>query len=104
MDLSFFSRTLINDPLISNSAVITINGISKNIRVVYSNDYLRSGVMEMGFQGSSPYVTLNCEDADGAEVNESTIVVEGENNNEAFKIREVKNYKPSHSILILSYD
>lgn len=104
MDLSFFSQTLINDPLLSKNAVVTIGGIFKNIKVVYSNDYNRNGLMDTSFQGSAPYVICNCLDVEGAVVNVSTITVEGENNNLPFTVREVKVNNPSHTILILSYD
>jgi hypothetical protein len=91
-----------------DDAVITTASNSISTKVIFNPRYQRNGLMGTEFQGAIfeamvPFDTVENWNTD-IEPNADTITISGKNNNNPYKIREVKPNEPSFTILVLSYD
>lgn len=105
-DLLDISSALFNSGLESD-AVITNGASSYSGKVIYRNQYQRSPIMDINFQGSNPVAICKFDmvsDWSTITTNTATIKIDGRNSDNAFKIREVKPADPNYTILELSYD
>ncbi len=105
-DLIDISDALFNSGL-EVDAVITSGVNSYSGKVIFRNQYQRSPLMDINYQGSNPIAMCEftmVDDWSSIATNTDTIIIDGENGGAAFKIREVKPAKPNYTILELSYD
>ena len=107
-DVLDISSALFNSGLEKEADAVLNNGTGLYTgRVIFRNAYQRTGVMDISYQGSNPVAIVSysmVDDWSAIVTNTATIIIEGENNNAAFTIREVKPNKPNYCVLELSYD
>ena len=105
-DLIDISSALFNSGLESD-AVISSGGSSYTGKCIFRNQYQRTPIMDIQYQGSNPIAMCDYSmvtDWSTIKPNIDTIIITGINNNAAFTIREVKPAEPNYTIMELSYD
>ena len=94
---------LLNSGFEQDAEIHSASG-SKPIKVIFKNEYELTTIKEINWQGSNPIVICRSADVELVEIENDHITINGINNNEAFKIIEVKPNGNGQTILELSYD